>query len=639
MLTRSDRARAAVLSRSRVAPARGGWCHVTAVAGVLVCVAGLGACQPAWYRGQADEVASRIIEAGQREALGRTEPFTIETPADTLRRRLLADQMLPVKGPASWGTDQLKLTEHWPEEGYPSRTEHDAGPIPPWGSDQPLVLAMLEALQVGARNSRDYQSRKEDVFSAAMGLDLELDAFRNTYTGLLDSLLSTDQSGGDSVTGVENMAENTVTRRLRGGTILTGRLIIDLAKLLSSDRASSLGIFADASIAIPLLRGAGKHIVAEPLTQAQREVLYAIWSFERFKKTFAVAVASQYLSVLQLRDQANNAANNYKRLIRSSHRARRLRDAGRLEQIQVDQALQDELRARDNWVSARESYERGLDRFKITLGLPTDARVELDPTELDRLDETAPKSLGESWAKTDTSQRLSDDDPIELVEPQRGVGRMEMQEAEALRLALERRLDLRTLEGRVHDAQRRVVVAADALKAGLNLTGTVSAGERRGLGSAGLPDAQLRPEHGFYSAGVDLDIPWERTAERNTYRDSFIVLERAARDMQAQEDQVKLDVRDRLGRLVQARESYAIQAKAVALANERVRSTNMFLEAGEAQIRDVLEAEEDLLDAQNAMTGAQVDYHVAELELQRDMGTLQVDSKGLWREFDHDNDD
>ena len=59
----------------------------------------------------------------------------------------------------------------------------------------------------------------------------------------------------------------------------------------------------------------------------------------------------------------------------------------------------------------------------------------------------------------------------------------------------------------------------------------------------------------------------------------------------------------------------------------------MFLEAGRAEIRDLLEAQEDLLSAQNALTAAITTYRVAELELQRDMGVLKIDEKGLWEEF------
>ena len=55
---------------------------------------------------------------------------------------------------------------------------------------------------------------------------------------------------------------------------------------------------------------------------------------------------------------------------------------------------------------------------------------------------------------------------------------------------------------------------------------------------------------------------------------------------------------------------------------------------GTAETRNgMLEAQEALVSAQDALTAALVDYRVAELELQRDMGVLGVDEKGLWHEY------
>ena len=59
----------------------------------------------------------------------------------------------------------------------------------------------------------------------------------------------------------------------------------------------------------------------------------------------------------------------------------------------------------------------------------------------------------------------------------------------------------------------------------------------------------------------------------------------------------------------------------------------MFLDAGRAQIRDLLEAQDSLLSAQNSLTSSIISYRLAELNIQRDMGVLQVDETGLWKEF------
>ncbi|MEA3225514.1 MAG: hypothetical protein U9Q07_06150, partial [Planctomycetota bacterium] len=51
------------------------------------------------------------------------------------------------------------------------------------------------------------------------------------------------------------------------------------------------------------------------------------------------------------------------------------------------------------------------------------------------------------------------------------------------------------------------------------------------------------------------------------------------------------------------------------------------------QILDLLDAQDDLLSAQNRFTASVISYRTAELDLQQDMGVLQVDASGLWREF------
>lgn len=621
-------------------PAQPGWRWIASLAAALALTLGvlLGppGCRSAQdYRREADQTAYQIIQDKQQEGLGRTEPFTIERPADTLRQRLLLDQHLPISHPGSLGSVALEPTEHWPDDPYldpASRPERDL----PLEVATPLRISFEQALQIAARNSREYQSRKEGVYLAALNLDLERDEFRNTFAGLLEGLFSSDQTPGNVTTGVEATAQTALVRRFKSGVTLTTRIALDLAKLLTMDRPSSYGVLADATIEIPLLRGAGQWVVTEPLTQAEREALYAIYDFEQFKREFAVNIASEYLLVLRQMDSVENAEENYRRLITAARRARRLADAGRLPEIQVDQAVQDELRARDRWIAAGVDFARQLDAFKILLGLPADAQIELDRGELERLTEATEQMLSKmSFQEPAPSHEvLPADAPVELEPPrEEDRGPLELDEDEAIRLALENRQDLWVVQGRVYDAQRQVAVAANAFLPDLTLLGSTSIGERRTIDSAGRPDARFEADRGRYDAILSLDLPLERTAERNLYRRSLIDLERAVRDLQALEDSVKFQIRNALRTLMESREGLRIQAQAVALAQRRVESTNLFLEAGRAEIRDLLEAQDALFSAQNALTAALVNYRVAELQLQRDMGVLEVDAEGLWQEY------
>lgn len=587
------------------------------------------------HRKGADKVASEIIAEKQQEALGRTEPFGIKRPQNILRRQLLEGQNLPYSGPWSLGVDRLDRPEHWPKDDYPDDVNSAA--IVTIEGGETITLTLLQALQVGARNSSSYQSQKEGIFQAALLLDLNRDAFRNFITEGVSSGISTDGSGNRTVSGTEQSSSTGLSRVLKSGAAFSTALAVDLANLLTLGGASSLGLKADASVSVPLLRGRGAHIVTEPLTQAERNVIYAIWNFERYKRVFAVNVATRYLAVLQAEDRVENQAGNYKRAIVSARWSQQRADAGDLDIIQADQAVQNELGARNSWILARQSYKGSLDEFKILLGLPVDARIELERRELDKIVEVvSATTIDLSKFVRDPNEAIPPADAaVELELPSdEGTGAFEIPLAVATRLALENRLDLQVAQEGVYDAQRDVVVKADRLGAELTLLGTASMGGRRSVGSATSDDARLRLDEAAYSGLLSLDLPIERLAERNNYRNSLIDLEAAVRSVQDLEDQVKLDVRDALRVLESTRESLQIQARAVEVAQRRVKGAEMSLEEGRAQMRDILEAQNSLVSAQNSLTGAVINYRVTELELQRDLGLLTVDEHGLWHEFD-----
>jgi outer membrane protein TolC len=205
----------------------------------------------------------------------------------------------------------------------------------------------------------------------------------------------------------------------------------------------------------------------------------------------------------------------------------------------------------------------------------------------------------------------------------KNAGEFEMTESKAITLAFENRLDLRIAKGRIQDAQRAVVIAADRLGAELTLLGTVQSDQP----ISGAPDDTS------YGGLITLDLPFERTKERNAYRNSYIALEQAVRSEQSLEDSIKIAIRQNLRTMAEAREALKIQTRAVSLAEKQVKSTDRFYEIGRAQLRDVLDAQSFLLIARNELTFTMVAYRLAELTFQRDVGILNINEKGLLVEY------
>ena len=270
--------------------------------------------------------------------------------------------------------------------------------------------------------------------------------------------------------------------------------------------------------------------------------------------------------------------------------------AGLVDRFDVDEAEQSMLRAENNWVSAQQRYEQALDQYKVRLAVPTDADIKLDPNELEAL-----KNIG-------------------ISEPNYALD-------VAVETALARRLDLSNSADRVDDAERKVVVAADNLGVELNLVGSAS------VGSTESTDfTRLQFHQGTYGLGLEADLPFDRKAERNAYRESLIAFTQQQRAYQTDVDEVKLDVRDAYRSLREQAESYRIQKLSLDLAKKRVESNEMLLDAGRITVRLLLDSQNALVDAQNNYTGALVNHTIAKLNFFSAIGVLQVKPDGMWEQ-------
>jgi len=282
--------------------------------------------------------------------------------------------------------------------------------------------------------------------------------------------------------------------------------------------------------------------------------------------------------------------------VESKQRLDMYAEAGRVDRFDVDEAEQSMLRAENSWVAAQQRYEQALDEFKIRLSLPTDADIELDPNEL-------------------------------VVLKELGISEPNYAPEVAIETALARRLDLANSADRVDDAKRKVVVAADNLGMELNLVGSVSVSS-----AEGTDFTRLQFNQGTYGLGLEADLPFDRKAERNAYREALIAFTQQQRTYQNDVDQVKLNVRDAYRRLREQAESYRIQKLSLELAQKRVESNEMLLDAGRITVRLLLDSQNALLDAQNNYTSALVSHTIAKLNFFRDIGVLQVRPDGMWEQ-------
>jgi len=521
------------------------------VLGIAVILGFVGACSPKHYKAKADEEVYQIIDGKWQDGFGHRSNYIVN------------DSHIP----SSPNGIQIEKA------------------VPPSG-----VISLAQAIAMATTHNRDYRRQKEDLYLIALDLTLVRHQFARKWFGTVDAGYTRD-SDDESVNSDTGAGFN---QWLADGAQISTSIAIDWARFLTGDPRTSLGSVLSASVTQPLLRGRSRKIAQENLTQAERNALYQIRSFNRYRKTFVVSIVNDYYRVLQRRDIVTNAQNNFNSRVESRKRLEMEGEAGRKPSFEVDQARQSELGARDSYIQALQRYEQQLDEFKITLSLPTSTKVDLDQNELKALEEIG---ITEPGYELDT----------------------------AIETALAQRLDLANSGDAVDDAERKVVVAADNLGAELNLIGSAGVGT-----PPGTDFKRLQFQRGTYTLGLEADLPLDRKVERNAYREALIALEQRQRIHENDVDETELDVRSAYRQLQEAAERYKTQKNSLDLSEKRVESTTLLLQAGRVTTRDLLESQDALLGAQNNVTAALVDHAIAKLSFFRDVGVLQVKPDGMW---------
>ncbi|MBY0233272.1 MAG: TolC family protein [Gemmataceae bacterium] len=217
---------------------------------------------------QAREEAEKK-EAGTRErppAAASDSPSTAEALASARKEagRELADP----------------VTTEGPAKDHPGTGQH------------PYLINLEQSVELGLINSREYQTRREGVYLAALPVTLERFAF-------VPQVFATEQYfrerfGAGAPGGPLNRSRwnsNLGFSKLfsTGGLLLASfanQTVVNIGQPNTSVSTISLDFIQ------PLLRGAGRAVTLEPLTQAERNLLYVVRDFAKFRQEFYVFIAA-----------------------------------------------------------------------------------------------------------------------------------------------------------------------------------------------------------------------------------------------------------------------------------------------------------------------------------------------------------
>ncbi len=290
-------------------------------------------------------------------------------------------------------------------------------------------IRMEQAVELGIMNSREFQDRREDLYLAALPVTLQRFSFAAQgfftetaaldFAGRLTGRVPRNAGVFDTETGFGKLFPT--------GALLAVRLANQVVVDLTGERpTTTLSNFA-LNLSQPFLRGGGYAVTLEPLTQAERNMVYAIRSYARFRKLFYVAITAggdytnnpyglQGLSVNLGRGIGNNLTAptvgylplllqsatiaNQRRNVDSLEQLLRLyqafREGGQQSDLQVGQVEVQLLNNRNQLLGQSTASTGGgggtnggirgyldqLDSFKLQLGVPMTVGLDLDGTPL-----------------------------------------------------------------------------------------------------------------------------------------------------------------------------------------------------------------------------------------------------------------
>ncbi len=269
----------------------------------------------------------------------------------------------------------------------------------------PYLLNLGQAVELAVVNNRDFQTRREDLYLTALPVTFERFGFAAQF--FATETLFREWSGSRRPEGKQNrwLANSDLgfSKVFSTGALLlfqfANRTVIDLTSNLPNRTTSQS--FINLDFVQPFLRGGGRAVTLEPLTQVERDLLYEIRSYARFRKSFYVSIATGgdldiftvqpvrqgYLPTLLRFAELRIDEENVRALGFILDRYEQLLGGGSVTPLQVAEVRLDYLGAQNQVRSSRQAVNDSLDRFKIQLGIPVTLLLNLDESEIEPIQE------------------------------------------------------------------------------------------------------------------------------------------------------------------------------------------------------------------------------------------------------------
>ena len=361
---------------------------LTCVIALTVCASG---CSRHAHRKMADREAYRLLKSRQFDQRWTIPDRAVEPDP----RSRLADVHdpdcgpVPPDDPASRNYmrqpfNSKKRIDFWDKRGETAAidSQHWLEHLP-YNENGEIVLDKELTVELALMHSREFQTRVEQLYLQALSLSSNRFEFMLNWFGGSDLGFTATDDGFEAERDVSHSNQLGFNRALATG----GQLAANMANSFNwSFGGSGSSNFSAGNLAFaltqPLLRGAFRHVRTESLTQSERNLLYAVRDFARFRRQFYLDTVRRYLDIL-VQSQSVRIEEENVRLLELSvkeHEVRLKREL--VSPIQVDQVVQNYQSGRLSLINSKQDLQTALDQFKLRLGLPARISIKIDESFL-----------------------------------------------------------------------------------------------------------------------------------------------------------------------------------------------------------------------------------------------------------------
>ncbi|MDR2117191.1 MAG: hypothetical protein LBP87_12505 [Planctomycetaceae bacterium] len=384
-------------------------------------------CSRQHYRIQADnEVYSLLATGGTQNPHWKLDDYRINTDC---RSRMFDPfhpdfEPMPSDDPAAHRkmhvVDGKNASRDWCDKGITQNVEN-----PDWqqyllfNEKGAVPLDKDGAVELALLHSPEYQAAMENLYLAAIRVSRERFRFDVQFYGG-DSLFYT-ANGRLRENGSNNLRNDINFGAGRTGTEILfatgGELVVGLANSITWSFNGTNTWYADSLVNVglvqPILRNAGKKIVLENLTQAERDFLAAIRQMVFFRQgyyTKIVAGSGQqsapagninaantptfsggFYGILAEQIRIQNQRQNIIALEENMQRFVEVFDAGQLSDVsQVEETRQQLLNSESSLLQRIISYQGNIETYIRSLGLPPDLKVDISDPLMEQFQLTSP---------------------------------------------------------------------------------------------------------------------------------------------------------------------------------------------------------------------------------------------------------